>query len=100
MLVKYNGEYVRESRSGGCSKCGTRYSISGVETYKTVYRTYYDLRLYIFEKGKVYPVDDTLGKFLLGIKTTNPDGTIKSAFEEIPDKGESTYTNTDVEMTL
>lgn len=100
MLVKYNGEYVRESRSGGCSKCGTGYSIGGVETYKTVYKTYYNLRYYIFEKGKTYTVDDTLGKFLLNLKTTSPDGTIKNSFDEVEDKGESTYTNTDVEMTL
>lgn len=100
MLVKYNGEYVRESRSGGCSKCGTGRSIGGVETYKTVYRTYYSGRLYIFEKGKTYPVDDILGKYLLNLKTKGTDGTVKSVFEEIPNKGESTYTNTDAEMTL
>ena len=57
MLVKYNGEYAREQRSYGCSKCGTGRSISGVETYRTVYRTYYSGRLYIFEQGKTYPVE-------------------------------------------
>ena len=100
MLVRYNGEYVRESRSYGCSKCGTGRSINGVETYKTVYRTYYDLRLYIFEKGKVYPVDDTLGKFLLNQTYTDKEGYIRHQFEEVPDNMESTYINTDNEMTL
>lgn len=100
MLVKYNGEYVRESRSGGCSKCGTRRSIGGVETYKTVYTTYYGVRMYRFEKGKVYPVDDTLGKYLKNLKYTDKDGNIHNSFDEVPDNMESTYTNTDAEMTL
>lgn len=100
MLVRYNGEYVRESRSYGCSKCGTGRSINGVETYKTVYRTYYSGRLYIFEKGKTYPVDDILGKYLKNLKYTDKDGIIRNQFEEVPDNMESTYTNTDNEMTL
>lgn len=100
MLVKYNGEYVRESRSGGCSKCGTGRSIGGVETYKTVYTTYYGVRMYRFEKGKVYPVDDTLGKYLKNLKYTDKDGSIHNSFDEVPDNMESTYTNTDAEMTL
>lgn len=100
MLVRYNGEYARESRSYGCSKCGTGRSINGVETYKTVYRTYYSVRLYIFEKGKVYPVDDILGKYLKNLKYTDKDGNIRNKFEEVPDNMESTYANTDNEMTL
>ncbi len=100
MLVRYNGEYARESRSYGCSKCGTGRSINGVETYKTVYRTYYSGRLYIFEKGKTYPVDDILGKYLKNLKYTDKDGIIRNQFEEVPDNMESTYTNTDNEMTL
>ena len=60
MLVKFKGERKRESRSYGCSKCGTGRSINGVETYSTVYRTYYEGRLYVFLKDKVYPVDDIL----------------------------------------
>ena len=100
MLVRYNGEYARESRSYGCSKCGTGRSINGVETYKTVYRTYYSGRLYIFEKDKVYPVDDILGKYLKNLKYTDKDGVIRHQFEEVPDNMESTYTNTDNEMTL
>lgn len=100
MLVRYNGEYARESRSYGCSKCGTGRSINGVETYKTVYRTYYSGRLYIFEKGKTYPVDDILGKYLKNLKYTDKDGNTRNQFEEVPDNMESTYTNTDNEMTL
>lgn len=100
MLVRYNGEYVRESRSYGCSKCGTGRSINGVETYKTVYRTYYNGHLYIFEKDKVYPVDNILGKYLKNLKYTDKDGNIHNQFEEVPDNMESTYTNTDTEMTL
>lgn len=100
MLVRYNGEYARESRSYGCSKCGTGRSINGVETYKTVYRTYYSGRLYIFEKGKTYPVDNILGKYLKNLKYTDKDGIIRNQFEEVPDNMESTYTNTDNEMTL
>lgn len=100
MLVRYNGEYVRESRSGGCSRCGTGHSIGGVETYKTVYTTYYGVRMYRFEKGKVYPVDDTLGKYLKNLKYTDKDGSIHNSFDEVSDNMESTYTNTDAEMTL
>lgn len=91
MLVKYKGEYARESRSYGCSKCGTGRSISGVETYKTVYRTYYSGRLYIFEKDKTYPVDDILGKYLLNLKYTDHQGTLRRQFEEVPDNLETEY---------
>lgn len=91
MLVKYNGEVSRESRSYGCSKCGTGRSINGLETYKTVYRTYYSGRLYIFEKGKTYPVDDILGKYLTNLKYTDNNGVIKRQFEEVEDNTESTF---------
>lgn len=91
MLVKYNGEVSRESRSYGCSKCGTGRSINGLETYKTVYRTYYSGRLYIFEKGKTYPVDDILGKYLTNLKYTDNNGNIKRQFEEVEDNTESTF---------
>lgn len=91
MLVKYNGEVSRESRSYGCSKCGTGRSINGLETYKTVYRTYYSGRLYIFEKGKIYPVDDILGKYLTNLKYTDNNGVIKRQFEEVADNTESTF---------
>lgn len=91
MLVKYNGEVSRESRSYGCSKCGTGRSINGLETYKTVYRTYYSGRLYIFEKGKTYPVDDILGKYLTNLKYTDNNGVIKRQFEEVADNTESTF---------
>lgn len=91
MLVKYNGEYAREQRSYGCSKCGTGRSISGVETYRTVYRTYYSGRLYIFEQGKTYPVDDILGKYLTNLRYTDKEGVIRNTFSEVPDNTEATY---------
>lgn len=98
MLVKYKGEYAREPRSYGCSKCGTGRSISGVETYRTVYRTYYGGRLYIFEQGKTYPVDEILGKYLTNLKYTDKQGNIRNTFEEVPDTTEATYIR-DIENT-
>lgn len=98
MQVKYNGEYARESRSYGCSKCGTGRSISGVETYRTVYRTYYGGRLYIFEQGKTYPVDEILGKYLTNLKYTDKQGNIRNTFEEVPDTTEATFVR-DIEST-
>lgn len=98
MQVKYNGEYARESRSYGCSKCGTGRSISGVETYRTVYRTYYGGRLYIFEQGKTYPVDEILGKYLINLKYTDKQGNIRNTFEEVPDTTEATFVR-DIENT-
>jgi hypothetical protein len=98
MLVKYKGEYAREPRSYGCSKCGTGRSISGVETYRTVYRTYYGGRLYIFEQGKTYPVDEILGKYLTNLKYTDKQGNIRNTFEEVPDTTEATYVR-DIENT-
>ena len=91
MLVKYNGEYARESRSYGCSKCGTGRSISGVETYRTVYTTYYNGRLYIFEKGKIYPVEGILGKYLTNLTYTDKEGNIRHAFSEVEENLESEY---------
>lgn len=91
MQVRYNGEYAREQRSYGCSKCGTGRSISGVETYRTVYRTYYSGRLYIFEQGKTYPVDDILGKYLTNLRYTDKEGVIRNTFSEVPDNTEATY---------
>ena len=98
MQVKYNGEYARESRSYGCSKCGTGRSISGVETYRTVYRTYYGGRLYIFEQGKTYHVDEILGKYLTNLKYTDKQGNIRNTFEEVPDTTEATFVR-DIENT-
>lgn len=98
MQVKYKGEYARESRSYGCSKCGTGRSISGVETYRTVYRTYYGGRLYIFEQGKTYPVDEILGKYLTNLKYTDKQGNIRNTFEEVPDTTEATFVR-DIENT-
>lgn len=98
MQVRYNGEYAREQRSYGCSKCGTGRSISGVETYRTVYRTYYSGRLYIFEQGKTYPVDDILGRYLTNLRYTDKEGVIRNTFTEVPDDTEATYVK-DVEDT-
>lgn len=98
MQVRYNGEYAREQRSYGCSKCGTGRSISGVETYRTVYRTYYSGRLYIFEQGKTYPVDDILGRYLTNLRYTDKEGVIRNTFTEVPDNTEATYVK-DVEET-
>ena len=102
MLVKFNGERKRESRSYGCSKCGTGRSINGVETYSTVYRTYYEGRLYVFMKDKVYPVDDILGGYLINLKYTDNEGNIQNTFEEVPDNTTSTYVpnNKDKEFEL
>lgn len=91
MQVRYNGEYAKEQRSYGCSKCGTGRSISGVETYRTVYRTYYSGRLYIFEQGKTYPVDDILGRYLTNLRYTDKEGVIRNTFTEVPDNTEATY---------
>lgn len=91
MLVKFNGERKRESRSYGCSKCGTGRSINGVETYSTVYRTYYEGRLYIFLKDKVYPVDDILGGYLVNLKYTDNEGKIRNTFEEVIEDTTATY---------
>ena len=91
MLVKFKGERKRESRSYGCSKCGTGRSINGVETYSTVYRTYYEGRLYVFLKDKVYPVDDILGGYLINLKYTDNEGNIQNTFEEVIENTTSTY---------
>ena len=102
MLVKFKGERKRESRSYGCSKCGTGRSINGVETYSTVYRTYYEGRLYVFMKDKVYPVDEILGGYLINLKYTDNEGNIQNTFEEVPDNTTSTYVpdNKDKEFKL
>lgn len=102
MLVKFKGERKRESRSYGCSKCGTGRSINGVETYSTVYRTYYEGRLYIFLKDKVYPVDDILGGYLINLKYTDNEGNIQNTFEEVIENTTSTYVqdNKDKEFEL
>lgn len=91
MLVKFNGEHKRESRSYGCSKCGTGRSINGVETYSTVYRTYYEGRLYVFLKDKVYPVDEILGGYLINLKYTDNEGNIQNTFERVIENTTSTY---------
>lgn len=91
MLVKFKGERKRESRSYGCSKCGTGRSINGVETYSTVYRTYYEGRLYVFMKDKVYPVDEILGGYLINLKYTDNEGNIQNTFEEVIENTTSTY---------
>ena len=82
MLVKYNGEYTRETRADGCSKCGTSRSINGRDVYKTSDRTYYEGRLYIFNQGEPVQVDDILGKYLLSRVYTDTDGVFKNAYSE------------------
>lgn len=83
MQVVYNGEYSREERAVGCSKCGTGRSVNGREVYKTMWRTYYEGRLYIFEQGKEVEVDDILGKFLLQRTYIDKDGTRKHSFIDV-----------------
>ena len=82
MLIKYNGEYTRETRAYGCSKCGTGRSINGRAVYKTSDRTYYEGRLYIFKQDEPVEVDEILGKYLLSRVFTDTDGTFKNAYEE------------------
>ena len=83
MLVKYNGEYTRETRAYGCSKCGTASSINARAVYKTSDRTYYEGRLYIFNQGEPVQVDDILGKYLLSRVYTDTDGVFKNAYSEV-----------------
>ena len=82
MIVKYNGEYTRETRAYGCSKCGTASSINGRAVYKTSDRTYYEGRLYIFNQGERVQVDSILGKYLLSRTYTDTDGVVKNAYSE------------------
>ena len=83
MLVEYNGEYTRETRAYGCSKCGTASSINGRAVYKTSDRTYYEGRLYIFNQGEPVQVDNILGKYLLSRVYTDKDGVFKNAYSEV-----------------
>ena len=85
MLIKYNGEYTRETRAYGCSKCGTGRSINGRAVYKTSDRTYYEGRLYIFKQDEPVEVDEILGKYLLSRVFTDTDGSFKNAYEELPE---------------
>lgn len=80
MLVKFTGEYSREERSYGCSKCGTGRSVSGKEVYKTSYRTYYGARLYIFNQDEPVEVDEVLGKYLLSRTYFNKEGVKTHSF--------------------
>ena len=83
MIVEYNGEYTRETRAYGCSKCGTARSINGRAVYKISDRTYYEGRLYIFNKGEPVQVDNILGKYLLSRGFTDTDGVFKTAYSEL-----------------
>lgn len=96
MLIKYTGEYSREARSYGCSKCGTGRSISGQEVYKTSYRTYFDGRLIVFHQDQPVRVDDVLGKFLLTRKYTDKQGNLVNSFEEVRDESEGTWADENV----
>lgn len=89
MLIRYLGEYTREARAYGCSKCGTGTSSIGKEVYKTQYRTYFDGRLIIFKQGEVVKVDEVLGKFLLTKKHRDKQNYIKNSFELVTEDGAS-----------
>lgn len=80
MLVKYNGELTKQSRSYGCSKCGTGRSINGQEVYTYEFRTYYGGRLFIFKKDEPVEVDDLLGKFLSEKVYTDSNGVVTKSF--------------------
>ena len=81
MLIRYLGEYTKEKRSYGCSRCGTGSSYGGVETYKTRDRHYYNGRLIVFNEGEVVSVDETLGNYLLKKKYRDPNGYYRNAYE-------------------
>lgn len=86
MKVRYLGEYTREARSYGCSRCGTSTTHSSNEVYKTEYRMYYEGRLFVFRKGEVQEVaDDIQGRYLLNLKHRDKDGAVKPSFEEVND---------------
>lgn len=83
MLLKYNGEFSRESRSySGCGRCGTGIRTSSKETYKTRYQFYDGTRMVVFEKGKCVEVDPSIGAFLLRKETRDKSGKLVKVFEE------------------
>lgn len=83
MLLKYNGEFSRESRSySGCGRCGTGIRTSSKETYKTRYQFYDGSRMVVFEKGKCVDVDPSIGAFLLRKTTRDKNGKLVNTFEE------------------
>lgn len=83
MLLKYNGEFSRESRSySGCGRCGTGIHTSSKETYKTRYQFYDGSRMVVFEKGKCVDVDPSIGAFLLRKTTRDKSGKLVNTFEE------------------
>ena len=45
-------------------------------------------------------MDDTLGGYLTNLRYTDKEGNLRHQFEVVPEKGESTYTNTNTEMVL
>lgn len=83
MLVKYLGEFVRERKSYGCSRCGTSRAVGGKEVHKISFTTWYNGRLYVFNKDSEVEVDEILAKFLLAKTYTDTDGTIKHSFEQV-----------------
>lgn len=83
MQVVYKGEYVRQSRSYGCSKCGTGSSVgNGKEVYQTEYKIYFDKRFIKFKKDEPVDVDDLLGNFLLKKTHVDKNGDKQKTFEE------------------
>lgn len=86
MRIKYNGEYTKETRTYGCSRCGTGTTFNGKESYKTEYRMYYEGRLFLFKQGVPQEVDEIQGRMLTNKKYVDKDGTIKPSFEEVLDE--------------
>lgn len=85
MLLRYLGEYTTESRSYGCSKCGTGTTVSGKEVYKTRYQFYDGRKMVVFNQGSVVEVDDTIGAFLLRKQHRDKTGKLVNNFEQVDD---------------
>lgn len=91
MRIRYLGEYAREKRSYGCSRCGTGSYHGGYETFKTRDRHYYNGRLLIFNQGEIVDVDDMLGNFLLRRTYWDKNGIQRHAYEKVISKHEETW---------
>lgn len=83
MLLKYNGEFSRESRFySGCGRCGTGIRTSSKETYKTRYQFYDGSRMVVFEIGKCVDIDPSIGAFLLRKEARDKTGKLVKVFEK------------------
>lgn len=86
MKVTFLGEITKQGGTGGgCGRCGTGRSVSQNEVYKNSHRTYYQNRLYVFNKGESVEVDDILGRYLLRRTYLDTDGKHKNSFVESAD---------------